>query len=208
MDNVELLISKKEVKKELENRIAEGTNILDTNYIDMDEAAFEEMVSRRNIWDDYNAEYLQRVFSNPSIAGEYKNAVGGVMALGGKPLELRRAYVDKTIRNKISRIKSIIRRLPLFPTKKHSQSEGTVHKKSNTQNVGKMIGFFNNVHQDDRVTKTVNNSQETKKDNLWQKYWWLFIVPILAIIIGAWVTNHLGLTSILQTTQTTIQKSR
>ncbi len=206
MDNVELLISKKEVKIELENRIAEGTNILDTNYIDMDESAFEEIVNRRNIWDDYNAEYLQRVFSNASMADEYKNELGAIITMGGQPLEVRRAHVDKTIRKKISRLQSIISRLPLIPEKKQNKYEPTAHEKPNTQKVGKMIGFFNNVHQDNRVTKTLNIN-ETKNDNLWQKYWWLLIVPILAITIGAWVTNHLGLTSILQITRTTLQKS-
>jgi hypothetical protein len=113
VEKVKLLIPQKEAKAELGKRIKEGNEILDTNYISMDQVALEKMMDRRDLWNNYNTKYLKTIFSDDSIAEEYANDVGSIVTASAS-LEERRDYEDKTIRERISRLKSIVSQLPLI----------------------------------------------------------------------------------------------
>jgi len=166
MENVQLKISKTEASRELTKRIAEGKKIMDTNYIDMDEARLDEMRSRRDIWNNYNVEYLKRIFSDDSIANEYERDLGGVVTAGA-PLEKRREYTDRTIEKKITRLKFIISRLSLIPKEKTNKIE------PDTQNI-------------------IIDKKNMLKEKWYTRYWWLVMVPILVFIIEQWLEKKLS----------------
>lgn len=171
MNQTNLRIPPAEVNRELAKRISEGKKILDTNYIDMDEARLEEMRDRRDIWDDFNAQYLKTIFTDNSIADEYTRFAGGVVTAGAT-LERRRSCTDKTIREKLKRLESVRSRLTLMPQKQASIIRG-------------MRSFPK--HQTKGYIKT--------GEKLHQKYWWLVVIPILVYLAQQWISKSLGLSN-------------
>lgn len=174
MKTVELLVTKAEVKVELEERINEGEHILDTNYIDMDESSLEDMRHGRDIWNDYNVEYLKRIFSDDSIANEYERDLGGVITAGAS-LERKRGYTDRTIKEKITRLKSIISRLPLIPVKQTLKEKPTRQLKKD--------------HKEKTIVKKENNSSSK---SLLERYWWVIGAPLILFILEKVISKIFG----------------
>lgn len=171
MNQPQLIINPAEANRELAKRISEGKKILDTNYIDMDETRLEEMIDRRDIWNDGNTEYLKTIFMDNSMANEYAHDVGGVITASAS-LEQRRSYTDKTIREKLKRLESIRSRLTLMPQKQASITRG--------------VRSFPK-HQTEGYIKT--------GEKWYQKYWWLVVIPILVYLAQLWISKSLGLSN-------------
>lgn len=151
-----LLVSRETAQKELTKRIEEGKEILNTNYITFDENTLQEIRDKRDIWDDYNIEYLQRIFSNTSIADEYAKNLGGVLRASA-PLESKRLDFDRDMGKKIKRLESIIGRLPLIPKK--------------------------TAEEEKREYKNPKDKNNFKKKEWNEKLWVKFILWIIGIVV-------------------------
>lgn len=130
-----LIISKPEFKKQLEDRINIGKELLDTavktvnsslyygrrqQSIEYDEKEKEDFFSAYHKWDDFNTDFLKRTFNNSE--NEYKKEYEAAYHLGnifGSDDVV--GDQKKTIKQKIGKLESIIERLVIIPCDKQEE---------------------------------------------------------------------------------------
>lgn len=140
----ELKISKKEAEQKLKERIEKGKELLNiqiTNELQLDEAKKEYRK-----WNDYNFEYLRRIFSTDEEATKYKRYGGGVIHMNPSLGLQVNDYVDD-VKEKIHRLDSLVERIDLISLE-ISTSEALTQ---NTVPITKKVFV---VHGRDEVSKT------------------------------------------------------
>lgn len=139
----ELKISSEEAKLKLKERIQKGKELLNiqiTNELQLDEARKEYRK-----WNDYNFEYLRRIFSTDEEATKYKRYGGGVIHMNPSLGLKVKDYVDD-IKEKIHRIDSLVERIDLISLEIISEASP-----QNTIHITKKVFI---VHGRDEVSKT------------------------------------------------------
>ena len=130
-----LIISKPEFKKQLEDRINIGKELLATavktvnsslyygrrqQSIEYDEKEEEDFFSAYHKWDDFNTDFLKRTFNNSEneYKKEYENACHLGNIFGSDDVV---GDQKKTIKQKIGKLESIIERLVIIPCDKQEE---------------------------------------------------------------------------------------
>lgn len=106
-----LKIPKEEAEQKLKERIEKGKELLNiqiTNVLQLDEAKKEYRK-----WNDYNFEYLRRIFSTDEEATKYKRYGGGVIHMNPSLGLQVNDYVDD-VKEKIHRLDSLVERIDLI----------------------------------------------------------------------------------------------
>ncbi len=121
-----LLITKEEVKKQLDDRINSGKKIKEINI--HSESDLDNSERSYNKWTEYNFELLKSIFTNDIIAKEYLYASGSTSIapdpIWGNPLPTLHTNYINTITAKLDKLESIIDRTELFQiTKDNNKAE-------------------------------------------------------------------------------------
>lgn len=112
---LELVVSITDAEAKIQDRIDKGSELLKAAI-----NSWEQLEATRKDyykWSDYNEEMLKRLFTNDSLASEYRSFFGAVV--GGAPPSLAEEIHDlrKDIGEKIHRLESIKERLELIPSR-------------------------------------------------------------------------------------------
>jgi predicted nucleotide-binding protein len=139
----ELKISKEEAALRLKERIEKGKELLNikiTNELHLDEAKKEYRK-----WNDYNFEYLRRIFSTDEEATKYNRPLHYAFALDSNLGRDIRDFFDD-IKEKIHRIDSLVERIDLIPLE--------IISEASYQNITPITKKIFIVHGRDEVSKT------------------------------------------------------
>lgn len=113
---LELLVSKEDAEAKINDRIEKGKELLSRQINSWDQ--LESVRKDYYKWSDYNEEMLKRLFSNDSLANEYRSFFGAVIAGGPPSLGDEIKDLNTDIKEKIHRLESIRERLELIPAPK------------------------------------------------------------------------------------------
>ena len=145
-----LKVSREEASKRIEDRIVKGSELKSVlvNTLDSYESTYEEY----RFWDDYNEEMLKQIFTTNEIAEEYNPKFSaGFISFGDSPsLGEQTKDLHRDIDKQISRLRSILGRLELFP-QVEAQLQGQILKNDKSVNLSKRVFL---VHGHDEVAKT------------------------------------------------------
>lgn len=139
----ELKISSEEAKLKLKERIEKGKELLNikiTNELHIDEAKKEYRK-----WNDYNFEYLRRIFSTDEEATKYNRPLHYAFLLDSNLGRDIRDFFDD-VKEKIHRIDSLVERIDLISLEITSEASP-----QNTIHITKKVFI---VHGRDEVSKT------------------------------------------------------
>src|SRR5437764_7407608 len=120
----ELVVSREDAEAKIQARIEKGKELLnrEINSWDQLEIAKKDYYT----WSEYNIELLNRLFTNDSLAQEYKGiafAIVGSTLIFSEELKELRADVDRKLR----RLESIRERLEIIPVARSVVSEAVGH---------------------------------------------------------------------------------
>ncbi|MCT7621936.1 nucleotide-binding protein [Aliarcobacter butzleri] len=139
----ELKISKEEADLRLKERIEKGKELLNikiTSELHLDEAKKEYRK-----WNDYNFEYLRRIFSTDEEATKYNRPLHYAFVLDSNLGRDIRDFFDD-IKEKIHRIDSLVERIDLIPLE--------IISEASYQNITPITKKVFIVHGRDEVSKT------------------------------------------------------
>ncbi|MFH1368052.1 MAG: nucleotide-binding protein [Elusimicrobiota bacterium] len=124
-----LKVIRPQAAKKIQKQIDEGEEILQVK--PRNDAELEQFRDKKRIWSDYNKELLKTLFNTSEIADEYSAFVGGAFSMNPSFFE-KVDYVKDDIQNKLTRLRSIFRRIELFPlsdiaNEKHEENVQTIH---------------------------------------------------------------------------------
>lgn len=108
----ELVKSHTQARTAIETQIQEGQSLLDipvSTKVDL-----EKLKEKYSIWSDYNRDLLKTLFTTTEMADEYSAFYGGSFSMNASINE-RAKDTKKDISKEIMRLKSILRRIDLFP---------------------------------------------------------------------------------------------
>ncbi|EIF50450.1 TIR domain-containing protein [Sulfurovum sp. AR] len=140
----ELKVSKQEAEQKLQKRIEKGQELLKlpiTNQLQLSEVRREYKK-----WDEYNNEYLRRIFSTEEEAKKYSRFRSASFPINPPFRVIISNFLDD-VKEKIHRIESIIERLELISLDSSSNNAQTDNKNSPSNKV-----FI--VHGRDELAKT------------------------------------------------------
>lgn len=121
----ELVISRIDATQKLNDRIDQGEKFKNEDVRNYE--AFEKLEKVYNIWDDYNFELLQRIFSNDSFAQRYQAAKSYAGLFGGDyDLSERLENFYSDLKCKLEELESLRGRLDLIPEPAPEQKEETI----------------------------------------------------------------------------------
>ncbi|MCB2089806.1 MAG: nucleotide-binding protein [Alphaproteobacteria bacterium] len=150
-EKVELLIPKGDAEKQLLAQIVEGNNIKSC-----DLSSEKDLISAQRefrIWEDYNLELLDNIFSQPKFVKEYQAwTTTPRVSLRERNITEKIDDFKKNLSDKIGKLESVIKRLKIInesselAAAKHSTNANTIQRKSSRK------VFI--VHGHDNDTKT------------------------------------------------------
>ncbi len=108
-----LRVSRSDAAIKIQAQIDEGELLLAVEPQSERDLDTEEEAQR--IWSDYNGELLRQLFTTAAVAEEYESFVGGAFSMQPSFSDLVR-YHRTSIQTSLTRLRSIFRRLELFPT--------------------------------------------------------------------------------------------
>jgi predicted nucleotide-binding protein len=106
-----LMRSREDATKLLEARISDGEQLIARPV--RSETELDQLRQDAQIWSDYNTEFLAQIFDTPRYSKEYSELVMGTTVIGASPTQ-RAEYRKRDIREYLSRLRSIMERLPLI----------------------------------------------------------------------------------------------
>jgi len=107
-----LRVPSAEAAEKIQAQINEGEALLAQQ--PHSEPELEGLREKRRIWSDYNRELLVQLFTSTAVADEYSAFVGGAFSMRPSFAELVEYWQDD-VRTSLTRLRSIYRRLELFP---------------------------------------------------------------------------------------------
>ena len=134
-----LRVPRTEAAEKIQAQINEGEALLAQQ--PRSEPELESLREKRRIWSDYNKELLVQLFTSVAIADEYSAFVGGAFSMRPSFADLVE-YWRGDVQTSLTRLRSIYRRLELFPapegalpSRRNPTSRGTgifvVHGRNN-----------------------------------------------------------------------------
>jgi len=108
-----LRVPRSEAASKIQTQINEGEALLAAQ--PNSEQELDGLKEKEGIWSDYNKELLIQLFTSPAIADEYDDFVGGSFSMRPSFSDLIRYYKD-SVQTSLTRLRSILRRLELFPS--------------------------------------------------------------------------------------------
>jgi len=107
-----LRVPRAEAADKIQKRIDEGEALLTIPI--KSEAQLEQLSEKNKEWSDYNEELLRRLFDTDELSAEYIAGYG--FAFSMRPTFAQKiGYVHRSIKESLSRLRSIYRRLELYP---------------------------------------------------------------------------------------------
>lgn len=107
-----LTVNRAEAKRQLEDRIAKGDELLSAAEEVRTQEEFHDFRDRYYTWDEYNTELLRKLFTAPDESETYSQWIGIAFPRDSLAEELREKMDD--VRSKNRRLQSVIERLELF----------------------------------------------------------------------------------------------
>jgi len=105
-------VTRAEAAGKIQAQINEGETLLAQQ--PRSEPELEGLREQRRIWSDYNRELLVQVFTSSAVAAEYSAFVGGAFSMQPSFAEFVEYWRDG-VQTSLTRLRSIYRRLELFP---------------------------------------------------------------------------------------------
>src|SRR6266446_3034282 len=118
-----LRVPRTEAAKKIQAQINEGETLLAQQ--PHTEPELERLREQRRIWSDYNRELLVQLFTSASVADEYSAFVSGAFSLNPSFAELVE-YWRNSVQTSLTRLRSIYRRLELFPAPEGATPQGRI----------------------------------------------------------------------------------
>jgi predicted nucleotide-binding protein len=115
-----LRVPRAEAAEKIQAQINEGEALLAQQ--PRSEPELDRVKEERRIWSDYNRELLVRLFTSSAVAEEYSAFVGGALSMRPSFSELVE-YWRNDVQRSLTRLRSIYRRLELFPAPNSAASE-------------------------------------------------------------------------------------
>jgi predicted nucleotide-binding protein len=109
---VVLRVPRKEAEEKIQRQINSGEELLRAQPRSI--ADLEELREQKRIWSDYNTQLLRNLFTTNEIEEEYSVFIGGVFSMNPDFGEMIEDY-QRDIQTYLTRLRSIFRRLELFP---------------------------------------------------------------------------------------------
>jgi predicted nucleotide-binding protein len=113
VESIALRVPRAEAAEKIQRQINEGEELLGIQ--PGNEEELDEFREKRKVWSDYNAELLKTLFTTPEISEEYSRAYGGVFSMT-PTFQEQVGYVYEDIQDYQGRLRSIHRRLELYPS--------------------------------------------------------------------------------------------
>jgi predicted nucleotide-binding protein len=107
-----LRVPRAEAAEKIQAQINEGESLLARQ--PRSESELESVKELRRIWSDYNRELLVQLFTSTAVAEEYSAFVGGSFSMRPSFADLVEYWRD-SVQTSLTRLRSIYRRLELFP---------------------------------------------------------------------------------------------
>ncbi|MCK6447911.1 MAG: nucleotide-binding protein [Planctomycetes bacterium] len=108
-----LAVPTAEATAKISRRIEDGEALLATHPRSRDQ--LEKLREAYHIWSDYNRELLSRIFTSSAVAEEYAEPAGGAFSFD-PTLEQQVGYVHRDVSRSLTRLRSVLGRLELFPS--------------------------------------------------------------------------------------------
>lgn len=171
---VSLLTSKVEAKEKIETQIKEGEDILDKEI--SNENQLEAARFARNEWYDFTKELLLSIFDGDEISKEFSaSSSGGLTVTPGFAYKAK--YFREFLKNKTAKLRSIVRRLELFPEKDINTSGEDLTQKEISNAIFIVHGHDNGIKQSvARLTEKLNlqpiilNEKENQGQTIVEKF--------------------------------------
>ena len=106
-----LRVPRAEAEEKIQAQIDEGEALLAAQ--PQSKPDLDGLKEKYRIWDDFNEELLRSLFTTDAVAQEYSESIGGVFRMNPSFGDLI-GYYQKDVQNSLTRLRSILRRLPLF----------------------------------------------------------------------------------------------
>lgn len=139
-----LRVSRSEATRRIQAQIDEGEQLLAAEPRSEEELNAEE--EKKRIWSDYNGELLRQLFTTEAVAEEYEAFVGGAFSMQPSFATLVR-YHRESIQSSLTRLRSIFRRLELFPTAGVSADTVGVPKRASGSSIFLVHGHNNEAKE-------------------------------------------------------------